>query len=150
MTSLTKANLVAAMQIGIVVIGGGIAAVTVGRLLAMPPPPPESDGFAHGMAGIVGGVIILVSLGLATIGVILPTLLGRDDALGFTRWQRLGVKSAGGMIGIGLIIAVVGGLQGVVLLLALLVLAYVTVCLMLIWRGIDVVTDRRRDPGDVG
>lgn len=137
MTSLIKANLVAAVQIGIVVIGGGIAAVTVFWLFTMPPPPPGSDGFAYGMAGFFGGLIILVSLGLATLSVVLPTLLDRDSALGFNRWQRFGVKIAGGMIGLGVLIAVVGGLQGVVLLLGLLLLAYLTTCVLLVWRALS-------------
>ncbi|PSQ08923.1 hypothetical protein BRC93_14210 [Halobacteriales archaeon QS_5_70_15] len=131
------------MQIGLVVIGGGTAAATVFRLIAMPPPPPGSDGFAYGMAGFFGGVIITASLGLAATSIILPTLLGRDSALGFDRGQRLAVKVAGGMIGLGVLIAVVWGLQGVVPLLGLFLLAYVTICVILVWRGIEVVRDRR-------
>lgn len=145
MSSLTTANLIATVQIGVVIIGGTIAAVTAFWLLTMPPPPPQSDGFAYGMAGLFGGIIILGSLGLATMSVILPTLLRRDSTLGFNRWQRIGATIAGGLIGVGVLSAVVGGLQGVVLLLELVLLAYLTTCVILVWRGIEVVGDRRKE-----
>ena len=130
------------VRIGLVIVGAGVTALTVGYLASMPPPPPNSDGFAHGMAAIFGGGIILLSLGLATITIILPTLLGRDDPLGFSRWQRLALKGAGGLIGLGLLLALVGGLSGVFHLLALVVVAFGVVCAMLVWRGLEIVLDR--------
>ena len=47
------------------------------------------------MAAIFGGGIILLSLGLATVTVVLPTLLGREDPLGFDHRQRLAPQQAG-------------------------------------------------------
>lgn len=139
MSSVTKSNILAAAQVGLVIIGGGITASTVFWLMTMPSPPPGSDGFAYGFAGFFGGVIVLVSLGIPTISITVPTLLGCNSALGLNRWQRLGVKVACGMIGLGILIAVVRGLEGVVALLILLLLAYLVTCVILIWRGVEVV-----------
>lgn len=139
----TITTILTAVRVGLVIFGAGVTALTVLYLASMPPPPPGSDGFAHGMAGFFGGGIILLSLGLATISIILPTMLGRDDPLGFNAWQRLAIKGAGGMIGLGVVVALVAGLNGVFLLLALLVLAFGVVCAMLVWRFFEVVVKRR-------
>lgn len=101
MPSSKKSALFLAVRVVFVSVGIGVAAMTIFKLASMPPPPPESDGFAHGMAAIFGGMIIILTLGLAAIGVSLPTLLGRDDRLGFNRWQRLSLKGAGALIGGG-------------------------------------------------
>lgn len=122
-----------------VIIGGVVTVLTVLKLVSIPPPPPDSDGFGHGMAAILGGGIIFLSLSLATMSIILPTLLGRDDPLGFNRWQRLALKGAGGLIGLGLVIVLVMDLNGVVLLLALLMVAFSVVCVILAWRGFEIV-----------
>lgn len=143
MPSITKTTIVSTFRIGLVVVGGGIAALTVLHLASMPPPPPESDGFAHGMAAIFGGGVILLSLGLASVAVVLPSLLGREDPLGFGRWQRLALRGAGGVIVLGVLVAFVMGLDGVVHLLALTVLAFGIVCATLVWRGVEVVKERR-------
>lgn len=145
MPSLT--NVITAIRIWVVILAAGVTISTVLYLASMPPPPPESDGFAHGMTAAIGGGIILLSLGLATGTIITPTLLGRDDPLGFNRWQRSALQAAGGLIGLGVIIALVTGLDGVVLLLVLLVLAFAVVCAMLIWRLGDVVAERRMRTG---
>ena len=142
MPSLTRATLLTAVRVGIVAVGVGAAVLTVLELAAMPPPPPGSDGFAHGMAAIFGGLIVLSSLGIATAAVVLPTLLGRDDPLGFNRWQRLGLKLASGLIGVGIVVALVTGLSGVVHLLALVVLAFGVVAATLVWRFAEVVAGR--------
>lgn len=148
MSSDTIATILTAVRVGLVIFGAGVTTLTVLYLASMPPPPPGSDGFAHGMAGLFGGGIILLSLGLATISIILPTMLGRDDPLGFNGWQRLAIKVAGGMIGLGVVVALVDGLNGVFLLLALLVLAFGVVCATLVWRFVEVVIERRtKDEG---
>lgn len=59
MSSLTKVTIT--IRIGIVILAAGLTSLTVLDLASMPPPPPESDGFAHGMAGIIDGGIILGS-----------------------------------------------------------------------------------------
>ncbi|MDZ7701472.1 MAG: hypothetical protein U5J98_05050 [Halobacteriales archaeon] len=142
MTPLTK--VVTATRVGLVVLAAAISALTVRQLTSMPPPPSGSDGFAHGMAAAFGGGLILVSLGVATIGIITPSLLGRHDPLRFTRPQRLALKAAGGVVGLGVVLALVAGLEGVFLLLVLVVLAYAVVLAMLLWRAGELVAERRK------
>ena len=139
MPSSTKSAVLTAVRAVLVVVGVGIATATVLGLAAMAPPPPESDGFVQGMALIFGGVIVVLALGLAAVGVSLPALLGRDDRLGFNRWQRLALKGAGVLIGggfvVGLAFGFVVGLQyGIMLWLVLVVLATLVVCGTLVWR----------------
>lgn len=139
MPSNSKSMLLTAVRVVLVFAGVGIAAATVFTLASMPPPPPDSDGFAHGMAAIIGSIIVVLTLGIAAVGVSLPTLLGRDDRLGFNRYQRLALKGAGTLIGggfvVSLVIGLLAGLQyGFVLWLGLVVLATVVVCVTLVWR----------------
>lgn len=139
MPSSQNSLLLTAVRILFVVVGVGVTALTVVKLASMPPPPPDSDGFAHGMAAIIGGILIILALGLAAVGVSLPTLLGRDDRLGFNRWQRLALKGAGVLIGggivVGLAVGFVTGLgSGIALWLGLVVLAIVIVIATLGWR----------------
>ncbi|WP_115863175.1 hypothetical protein [Halorussus litoreus] len=139
MPSRTISALLAAVRVVFVVAGLGIAVATVLQLASMPPPPPESDGFAHGMAGLIGGVIIVLTLGLAAVGVSLPSLLGREDRLGFNPWQRFALKGAGVLIGGGLVAGLAVGLLtelqfGVIFWLGLVFLATGVVCATLVWR----------------
>lgn len=147
MSSFTK--VITAIRVGIVIFAAGISILTVFYLASIPPPPPESDGFAYGMAAAIGGGIILLSLGLAIIVVITPTLFGRADPIGFNRPQRVALKAAGGLVGLGLVIALVSGLDGVFLLLVFLVLAFAVVCAMLLWRFGEVLRERRARRGVV-
>lgn len=139
MGRLDDSPLLAAVRLVLVVAGVGVAVLTVQALASMPPPPPDSDGFAHGMAGLVGGLVLVVSLGLAALGVALPALVGRDDPLGFNRWQRLGLRAAGGLVvgglALGLALGFVVGLQwGLLLWLGLVVVATLAVGAVLAWR----------------
>ena len=139
MLSNRRSVLLTAVRVVLVGVGVGIAAMTVFSLATMPPPPPESDGFAHGMAAIIGGMIIILTLGLAAVGVSLPALLGQDDCLGFNHWQRLALKGAGVMIGggfvVGLALGFITGLQyGIILWLGFVALATFVVCATVIWR----------------
>jgi len=139
MPSNAKSVLLGAVRVVFVGLGVGIATLTVLELISMPPPPPESDGFAHGMAAIIGGIIVVLTLGLAAVGVSLPALLGRDDPLGFGRWQRLALKGAGALIGGGFVVALatdfVSGLQyGLLLWLGLVAVAALVVAVTLVWR----------------
>ena len=143
MPSSTKSALLTAVRVVLVAVGLTIAALTVHALVAMAPPPPDSDGFAHGMAGLFGGVIIVLALGSAALGVSLPALLGRDDRLGFNRYQRLALRGAGMLIGggiaVGLALGLLAGLQyGIVLWFVLVVLATCVVCATLAWRLVEV------------
>lgn len=143
MPSSTKSALLTVVRVVLVGVGVGVAAMTVLRLAAMPPPPPDSDGFAHGMAGIIGGVIIVLTLGLAAVGVSLPALLGRDDRLGFNRWQRIALQGAGGLIGGGVVVGLAYGFitelqYGIILWLGLVALATCVVCATLVWRLVEV------------
>lgn len=136
-------TIITAVRVCLVIVGAIFTALTVLYLASMPSPPPGSDGFAHGMAGFFGGVIILASLSLATLSIILPTLLGLDDPLGFNARQRLALKGVGGVMGLGIAISIVFGLTGVVLLILLLVLGFGVVCSILGWRFIEFLGDRR-------
>jgi peptidoglycan/LPS O-acetylase OafA/YrhL len=130
-------------RIGLVILAAVVSVGTMYYLATLNSPPPNSDGFAYGMAGAIGGGILFLVLGIATLSIIVPTLLGREDPLGFNRWQRLSMKVTGGLIGLGIVAALLGGLNGVVLLLGLLILAYCIVCVMLLWRGAEFVSERR-------
>ncbi|WP_158058562.1 hypothetical protein [Halorussus halophilus] len=142
MPSNWRSTLLAAVRVVFVVTGVGVTAMTVHTLVTMPPPPPESDGFAHGMAAIIGGLLIVLMLGLAAVGVSLPALLGRDDPLGFNEYQRLALKGAGVLIGgglaVGLLLGFVVGLQyGIILWFGLVVLAICVVFATLVWRLVE-------------
>lgn len=139
MPSSEKSAVATAVRAVLFVGGVGVAAATAYELATMPPPPPDSDGFAHGMAAIFGSAIIVVSLGLATVSVVLPSVLGRDDPLGFNRWQRLALKGAGVLIGGGFVLGMAYGFItippfGVILWLVFVALAAVVVGATLVWR----------------
>lgn len=140
-----------AVRAALFVVGVGVAAATVYQLATMPPPPPGSDGFAHGMAAIVGSVVIVLSLGLATVSVVLPALLGRADPLGFGRHQRLALKVAGVLVVGGFVVGVTFGLLtilpfGVLVWLAFVALAACVVVVTLAWRLGEVLVRRLRPP----
>lgn len=106
MPSSVRDYLVLALRV-VLVGGGGLVAVGAGvELATIPPAPPESEGFVTGLAYIFGGVILVVALGVAALGVALPSMLGVDDGLGFGRWQRLALKGAGALLGGGFLVAV--------------------------------------------
>lgn len=147
MPSSRSVRLLTVVRVVLVGLAVGVAATTVFHLASMPPPPPDSDGFAHGMAAIVGGGILVLSLGLATTCVVLPTVLGRDDPIGFDRRQRLTLKGAGALIGGGVVVGVAYGFVtaapfGVLLWLVFLVLAALIVGVTLVWRLVAVVVGR--------
>ena len=143
MSSKRTATLLTAVRVVLVVAGVGIATATVLKLAAMPPPPPDSDGFAHGMAAMIGGIIIVLTLGVAAVGVALPTLLGREDPLGFGGRQRLALKVSGALIGGGIVVALAYGLvtklqNGIVLWFGFVLLAVCVVSATLVWRLVEV------------
>lgn len=139
MPSDRKSVLLMAVRVALVV-GVGIAAAAVLELAAMP--LPRGDGFAHGMAAIIGGAVIVLTLGLAAIGVGLPAVLGFDDPLGFNRWQRLALKGAGVPMGGGIVVLAYGVVtnlgSGIVLGLGSVALAICVVCATLVWRFVAV------------
>ena len=148
-----KSALLTAVRVVLVAVGVGIAAATAFQLATMPPPPPDSDGFVHGMAVIVGSVIILVSLGVAAVSVVLPAVLGRADPLGFSRPQRLALKAAGALIGVGLLLGAAYGFVtmlplGVVVLLGFVALAAAVVGATLVWRLAEVLVRRLSSPDE--
>ena len=147
MPSNRLSALVTAVRVALAVAGVGVAAATTFELATMPPPPPGSDGFVHGMAAIVGSVVIVLGLGLAALSVVLPALLGRDDPLGFNRYQRLALKAAGVLVVGGFVVGLAFGLLtilpfGVLLWLAFVALAALVVAATLAWRLGEVLVGR--------
>jgi len=145
-TKSTLLTVARALRAVLVVAGIGIAAATAYHLATLPPPPPESDGFAYGMAGLFGGGLILLSLGVAALSLVLPTLLGREDPIGFNRGQRLALKGAGLLLVGGFVLALVVGfvsgfVSGLVLWFGLVVLAAVVVGATLAWRLAEALVD---------
>ncbi|MFB6156129.1 MAG: hypothetical protein ABEJ22_09555 [Haloferacaceae archaeon] len=139
MPSSRVTAVITAVRALFVVAGVAVAAATVYKLATMPPPPPNSDGFAHGMAALFGSVLIVLSLGVAAVSVVLPTVLGFDDPVGFNRWQRLALKGAGVLVGGGFLLsaalAFTAGLQwGIILFLLFVALTAVVVGATLVWR----------------
>ena len=150
MPSNRLSTLVTAVRVVLVFLGVGVAAATVYELASMPP-PPDGDGFAHGMAALVGGLIIIASLGVAAVSVALPAVLGRDDPLGFNRYQRLALKGVGVLLGGGFVVGLVLGflghlLDGLVLWFVSVMLAAVVVGATLVWRLAAAVVGRLRPP----
>lgn len=91
------------------------------------------------MAAIIGTIIIVLSLGLAAVAGSLPSVIGLDHLLGFTRSQRIVLKGAAGLIVGGFLIALLygffAGLQfGIVLWLAIVALATTLVGITVVWR----------------
>ena len=141
MGSLARA--ISAVRLVVVVLAIGVTAWTGWFLASMPPPPPDSDGFAHGMAAALGGGVVLVSLGLGTLGIIAPAVLGVEDPLGFDRWQRRAFQAVAVLLALGVVGALVAGLEGLVALLSLLVVGFGVVCVVLLWRLVEHVAERR-------
>lgn len=133
-----KTRLLTIVRVSFVAVGAGGAVLVASGLATMPAPPPNSDGFVRGGALLYGGILIVLGLGLAAIGVALPTIVGADDPLGFTWPQRLLLKGALGLIGGGLVLGLVVGLLigfqfGIALWLVCLIVAVCLVCLTVIW-----------------
>lgn len=139
MPSTIREHAIAAVRV--VLVGGGllVAAGTVYGLATMPSSPPAGDGFVQGLAYLFGAMIVAVALGAATLGIVLPSALGTADPIGFGRGQRLLLKGAGGIIGVGFLVALAVGLLtelqfGLLLWLALLSLAALVAALAVLWR----------------
>lgn len=146
MSSSRLAGLLTGLRLGVFAIGITVTALTVFRLATVPPPPPGSDEFATGMT-IYGSAIMILSLGGAAISIILPTMVGWDDPLGFTRRQRTVLRGAGGLIGGGFSIAAVYGFvsilpSGLFVWLIFVVFAAGLVCLTLCWRTVTLLGER--------
>lgn len=129
-----------------VLVGGGllVAAGIVYGLATMPPDPPNSDGFVTGAAYLFGTIVFVLAVGAASLGVVLPTLLGADDPLGFGRWQRRLLKAAAALGGVGFLVGLAFGLltqlqYGFLLWLVFVFLGTLAVCLAVGWRLLEVV-----------
>lgn len=123
---------------GLLVAGG-----TVYGLATMPAPPAGSDGFVTGLAYLFGSVVVVLGLGAASLGVVLPTAVGVDDPAGFGRGQRLLLKAAAGLIGGGLLLGLAFGFAtelqfGLFLWLAFVVLGVLVVLVAIGWRSLEV------------
>ncbi|MFB6123012.1 MAG: hypothetical protein ABEJ78_06105 [Haloferacaceae archaeon] len=138
-----------------VLVGGGalVSAGAVYALATVPQPPPGSDGFATGMAYIVGSVVLVLALGATGLGVALPSMLGADDAAGFGPSQRLVLKGAGacflGGLLVGVVVAAVVGFQfGLLAWFLAILLGVGGVGVALAWRLVEVVVGRVRRAGE--
>lgn len=127
-----------------VLVGGGllIAGATVYQLATMPPAPPDSDGFVTGLAYLFGSIIFVLAVGASSLGVVLPTVVGAGDPLGFNRWQRLLLKAAAGLVGGGFLLGLAFGLAtelqyGLFLWLATIVLGVLVVSVTVGWRAVE-------------
>lgn len=134
--------LLLAVRALLVVVGVAVAAATVHSLATMPPAPPDSDGFVHGMAFFFGSIIVIFALGAAGLGVVLPSVLGTDDRLGFGGGQRALLKTAGGFFAggflLGLLFGLVTELQfGLFLWLFAIVLGVILICAAVAWRLLE-------------
>ena len=147
MPSSRLSTAVTAARAVLFVGGVGVAGATVFKLATMPPPPPGSDGFAHGMAAIFGGLILVASLGVAAVSVVLPAVLGREDPLGFGRYQRLALKAAGALVVGGFVVGPASGFlgrlsEGLVLLVLFVTLGAVVAGATLLWRLVEALVGR--------
>ena len=147
MPSSKLSTVLTAARAVLFVVGVGVAGATAFELATMPPPPPGGDGFAHGMAAIFGGLILVASLGVAAVSVVLPAVLGRDDPLGFDRYQRLALKAAGVLVGGGFVVGPASGFlgrlsEGLVLLVLFVTLGAVVAGATLLWRLGEVLAKR--------
>jgi hypothetical protein len=145
MNSGRTAALLTSVRIGLA--GGGVivTALTVFRLAQLPP-PVGGDGE---LVAVVGSGIIVLSLGLATVCIIFPTMVGWNDPIGFSRRQRTALRGAGGLLGGGFIIAVLYGFlavipSGVFVWLPFIVLAAGIACVTLLWRTVEALVRRSK------
>lgn len=132
-------NAAHALRIVLFVAGFAIFAFAFLFLATMPPPSPGSDGWAHGMATLVGGLATIVALGIGVVAVVLPSVLRRNDPLGFNRWQRRALTGAGALFGGGFVIGVAFGYlshfgMGGLLWIMFIVVAAAIVGVTLVWR----------------
>jgi len=74
------------VRVVLIVAGLGVGALFAHELATLPAVGP-GGGVAIGLAILFGRTIIAVSLTVAVVSAVLPTLLGRDDSLGFNRRQ---------------------------------------------------------------
>lgn len=135
----------ALLAVRVVLVSGGLlgAALTVYTLATMPPAEPD-EGFVTGLAYFFGSIIFVLAAGAASLGVVLPTLVGADDPIGFNRWQRLLLKAAATLVGGGFLLGLAYGLAtelqyGFFLWLATIALGVVLVCVAVGWRVVEAV-----------
>lgn len=131
--------------IRILLVGGGLAfaGMTVYQLATMSLAPPKSDGFLTGLAFFFGSIIFVLAVGAVSLGIVLPSILGSSDPLGFNRWQRMALKGAAGMIFGGFLLALGFGILtqlqfGFFLWLAIIILATIVVVITVLWRALEV------------
>lgn len=133
------------LRLVVVVIGLGLAALAGVSLLSSGG-APAGDGFVSSGALLVNGTVAVVGLGLAGVGVALPSLVGAGDSLGFSRHQRrLLVASAatvGGGVAIGFFFVSQNAFFGILLGVFVVFLGACGVALAVAWRGAEVLDGR--------
>lgn len=139
-----KEYVLTAVQLVLVVLGGGASLLLIHALLTIPPAPPNSDGFVTGAAYLWGGTALVATLCVTGVGVVLPTVFGGNGVLGFTRHQRTVLKAAASCFGGGVLVAVVAAvtvefLIAVLVLSLAILLGFLLVTVALCWRFAEVV-----------
>lgn len=142
MSSTLRDYALTAIRVVLIAAGLLVAAAIVYGLATMPPAPPDSDGFVSGLAYLFGSIIFVLALGVAGLGVVLPSLVGADDPVGFGRGQRLLLKAAAVMVGGGFVLGLAFGLltelqYGFFLWLLTILLAVLVVVVTVGWRLVE-------------
>ena len=146
MPSSLRGYVLGAVRFALVAGGTVVAGAVLYSLLTLPPEPPGGEGFVTGLAYVFGGFIVVFALGAAGLGVVLPTVLGADDPLGFGRYQRGLLKVAGGcfvggfLVGAALALAVAFQ-AGLFFWLTAILLGVLAVCVVVAWRLGEVARD---------
>ncbi len=122
----------------LIIIGFIGATILIYSLATLPQPPENSEGFVTGLAYFFGTIFTILFLGLISIGIALPTLLGQEDILGFNQYQRWLLIGTGIIIGLGLLfgflLAILVGFQlGFLILLIALFISIFPSLLAIIW-----------------
>lgn len=129
------------VRLALVVVGLGLAAVA-GRALVAASSAGDGDGFVTAGAVLLWGSLVVLSLGVAGVGVALPAVLGATDSLGggigFDGRQRRFLRAAGLTVGGGVAVGVAGvganSFVGILLSLGVILLGVLGVCSAVAWR----------------
>jgi len=132
---------------GVLVLSGVVVTVAVLYSFAsMPASTAEQGGFVRGLAYLFGSVFFLLALGGVGLGIVLPSLLGSGERLGFGHWQWRCLQGAGGLFlggfAVGLAVGLATQLQfGLLVWFVAIVIGAFVVSGVLAWRLFEVFVD---------